>query len=248
MELLVEPINLVEFCEFTQASSRPADLWLCMGQSGIEDPKHSHFPAYSRRIGYFLYWLVVYKFGMEVEQNGTEFSAPIGVMDQGKTKRFAGQHVSVTAESFDVAFDLQFSKPMNHLKFGCWKVREQKSICCMLNHKGKYPAKFKAAVGKSVQNLASVSPDEGTVAVEGKTLAISFSFVLTLVEFSSAKGFAIPQVTLKLPRYQFHFQRKVCIVLMNFHQARNLILDRQRWTWQSHKNWYSKIQCRLYLT
>ena len=117
----------------------------------------------------------------------------IDVMDQNKTKTFSNQHVNVTAESFDVAFDFQFPKPMNHLKFGISKVSQEKSISCMLKNKGKYPTKFKAVVAKGpLQSILSVTPNEGTVAVGDKGLAITFTFCApTPMKFSNAKGISL---------------------------------------------------------
>lgn len=121
-------------------------------------------------------------------------SIQIDVLDQNNARTFSSNHLNITGESFDVAFDLSFPKGMTHLNFGSVKVGQTKNLACFLKNQGRYPAKYKLTVNtkSKVGSLVKADPLEGTIPTgeKGVTLNFTFSSNKTL-KLSNSKGISV---------------------------------------------------------
>lgn len=117
----------------------------------------------------------------------------IEILDKDNAHVFSSKNINISAEAFDVNFDFQYPKGMDHLQFGMMKVSQQKSIAVTLKNKGKYPSLFKITVtGLKIQKLFTITPNEGTLNSNDKPLSINFTFTSPrLVSYANAKGLAL---------------------------------------------------------
>lgn len=117
----------------------------------------------------------------------------IEVLDADKERVFSNVTIQVEAETFDVSFDFQFPKGLDHLQFGALRVGQSKMITCLLKNKGKYPSQFKIAVANQrLLKLLKIKPLEGTFSPTDKPQQIQFIFTSQgLVKFSNAKGISL---------------------------------------------------------
>lgn len=117
----------------------------------------------------------------------------IEVLDIDNTRVFATLPVQVEAESFDVNFDFQYPRGLDHLNFGPLKVGQTKTITCTLKNKGKYPSQFKICVAtQRIQKLFQIKPLEGIIGPSEKTQTLEFAFTAkTLLKFANAKGLSL---------------------------------------------------------
>ncbi|OHS93646.1 hypothetical protein TRFO_11642 [Tritrichomonas foetus] len=117
-------------------------------------------------------------------------SLQIDILDQNKTRTFASQHVNVSAEAFDVAFEFTFPKNLSHLSFGSVKVGHVNQLTCFLKNKGRYPANYNITTGKGqIKNLISIDLPSGTIPPGDKGINITFSLKsIQTQKLSNAKG------------------------------------------------------------
>ncbi|OHT01013.1 hypothetical protein TRFO_07679 [Tritrichomonas foetus] len=117
----------------------------------------------------------------------------IEVLDSEKARIFSTTQIVVTSEAFDVNFDFQFPKGLDHLMYGSLKVGQTKMIPCILKNKGKYPSLFKICIANQrVQKLFNISPLEGTLQPGNNPTTINFSFCANrIVNFTNMKGISL---------------------------------------------------------
>jgi len=115
------------------------------------------------------------------------------VLDKDQARVFHSKQLMVSAESFDVSFDFQYPKGLDHLNFGSLKVSQSRTIICTLRNKGKYPSAFKFIIeNQKIAQLFTISPNEGQLVPNDKPLNISISFMAPkLVSFDNSKGIVL---------------------------------------------------------
>ena len=115
------------------------------------------------------------------------------ILDIDKNRVFLNTPIAVSVESFDVSFDFQYPKGMDHLSFGHLKVNQTRNIQCIVKNKGKYPSIYKICfTNQKVQKMFNVSPIEGTLQPGNGVQVVTFSFNSSrLVNYSNAKGISL---------------------------------------------------------
>lgn len=112
------------------------------------------------------------------------------ILDLEKTRVFSTLPIGVTVEAFDVNFDYQYPKGIDHLNFGMLKVGQTKAIPIVLKNKGKYPSQFKISVTpQRVLNLFTISPIEGVIQPGNAPVTVTFTFCAKkIVTYQNSKG------------------------------------------------------------
>ena len=113
----------------------------------------------------------------------------IDIMDKNQTRVYESVTVPITADAFDVLFDFQYPKGLDHLQFGTINVQQSMSLSCTLKNKGKFPLKYKIT---SIDKLFEVRPSEGTLGPNEKPVALNFTITPSKVlRFKNAKGISM---------------------------------------------------------
>lgn len=115
------------------------------------------------------------------------------IYDKDATRCFSSKQIQVSAESFDVSFDLQYPKGFDHLQFGSLKVSQPRTITILLRNKGKYPSMFNFVfTSKKFKSLFRVVPEEGTLNPGDKPSQVNITFSTSkLVTFQNAKAIVL---------------------------------------------------------
>lgn len=114
------------------------------------------------------------------------------VLDIDKARVFITKQIQVTAESFDVNFDFQYPKGVDHLQYGSLKVGQSKTIPCTLVNKGKYPSNYVLAVTMpKYESMFTISQPEGTL-LPNKPITVNFTIVTNSVsKYKNTKGITL---------------------------------------------------------
>lgn len=115
----------------------------------------------------------------------------IDIFDVNKNRSFTSHHLNITAETFDVLFDLIYPKGMDHLNFGTLKVGQEKTLQCQLKNKGKYQSEFSIFTSKTFKytNLFTITPKEGAIPTGDKLINVNFTFKCeSSKKFTSCSG------------------------------------------------------------
>ena len=103
----------------------------------------------------------------------------IELFDSEKTRIFATSSLPISAESFDVNFDILFPKgSQDSFNFGMLKINQEKTITLSLRNRGKYPVSYKISLVETnipFSKYLTVSNTEGEINSD-KTTSISFTF------------------------------------------------------------------------
>ena len=123
------------------------------------------------------------------KQHAIKKSINIDVMDKNQSRVYESPSVPVSAEAFDVLFDFQYPKGLDHLQFGTLNVQQTKTLTCTLKNKGKFQLKFKIAY---LDKLFKVHPSEGALNPNDKALPINFTVnPPKVLRYKNAKGISM---------------------------------------------------------
>lgn len=114
------------------------------------------------------------------------------VLDDEKSRVFISKQIQIVAESFDVNFDFQYPKGMDHFQFGSMKVGQQKMLACTLVNKGKYVTNYKFTLsGQSMSKLFQIAPSEGSLN-PGKPINVNLTITTnSLCKYRNSKGITL---------------------------------------------------------
>lgn len=113
------------------------------------------------------------------------------VSDYQKTKIFKNETIQISAESFDVNFDINIPKTGNdQLDFGQLKVGQSKTLQITVRNKGKYPVNYKFSfIDKNISKYLTMSSMDGTSPVNDKGTTINITFnAINICKFQNQKG------------------------------------------------------------
>jgi hydrocephalus-inducing protein len=117
----------------------------------------------------------------------------IDIMDEKKQRTYGSHHVKLIAEAFEVNYDFQYPKGLDHLLFGTLKVGQAKPLVCSLKNRGKYTSFFKFAItNKVLAKSLRIVPMEGSVSPGERGVMITFTLQdMDNHRFSSGKGIEV---------------------------------------------------------
>jgi len=100
------------------------------------------------------------------------------VMDSDKISVYTTYNIVVTAEAFDVNFDVLMPKGSNDLfDFGILKIGQQKTISPTIRNRGKYPVEYVfSIIDKRSEKLLCIVPNSGILVPSEKGIPINISF------------------------------------------------------------------------
>jgi hydrocephalus-inducing protein len=109
----------------------------------------------------------------------------VEVLDKARTRIFQTIVLAASAEAFDVQFDFQYPKGMDHLQYGIVRILQGRTLACSLKNKGKFQIKYSISYD---ERLFDIQPSEGMVGGD-RVVTINFTVKASkIMVYSNAKG------------------------------------------------------------